>query len=277
MQGLTEIAGLKIMAIAAESSTADSGAESGIPRLFDIDRRVYGEWGVRVFPSIVLVDSKGTVSKTNAGWSPGDRDDLRYELEVLTGARAREGVDSNLQILETGSEHDLSLRHFHAGKQLWDEGLQERAREAWMSALKADSLCLEARLYLGRYYLRLGDIDSAQAHFQVANANKPSAESLRLLAQCRIQTGDLRKAEEYLEDALDLNRRSSDSKLALAEVYLLQGDLEESRSMVDEVMAMTKDNPRGYYLLGRIAETEGDLPAALEQYRRALQILVLDR
>jgi tetratricopeptide (TPR) repeat protein len=266
---------LKIAAIL--SKLPETRYDVDFPILIDPEREVYGVWGVRVLPTIVLIDKEGKLFKTKSGYGLGAAQVLQDDLEILLGIKTEDEIEAERTETSTeGSFDSAAIRHFHAGKKLWDNGFLERAHNEWKESIKRDSIYTQPRIYLGKYYLQIDEIENAKAQFEIALDLEETSEILTLLSRSEILLGDLENAETHIEQALDLNRRSSEAKLTLAEIYILQGDSFEAESLIDEVKLLNSNHPRVYYLLGRISESAGDSQEAIRNYRRALDILLSD-
>ncbi len=255
----------------------EEAADYPFPLLLDPDKTVYGNWGLRVFPTVVLVNREGLVTFTHSGFGATAEEILADEIAVLMGVKTREEISREKENVGAGIQtDDTAARHFQAGKKLWDDGFPERAREEWEKSLQADSTYTPGHFYLGKYYLRAGEPEPALKHLQFALQEEATPEALILAARACLLQGDLDQAENYADRALDANRRSPEAKLTLAEIYLEENDLAESEAFVQEVMLISKRNPKAYYLLGRIAEAKGDMEQALVNYRRALELLIAE-
>jgi len=159
---------------------------------------------------------------------------------------------------------------FLRGKQLWEEGFLERAKDEWEKVVENDSAYASSRYYIGQYYWGTKEYGKAEEYFLTALGVHQDAETLVSLARCQIRLGELEQAEENLEKALDFNRRSFTAKLGLAEVYLQRNELDKAEGLVREVLLLKKDEPHGYYLLGRLAEAGGDYDSAVNYYRTGI-------
>jgi Tfp pilus assembly protein PilF len=270
-----ELPDLQIAAIL--NRPAEEPVNYPFPLLVDTDKSVYSKWGIRVFPTVILVDREGRVAFTHSGFGSTAEEIIADEIAVLTGVKTRDEIEREKESLRAQiPTEDTAGRHFQAGKKLWDDGFLERAKTEWEKALQADSSNTPANLYLARYYLRIGEPDVAEEYLRFVLEKEETPEALILMARSYLRQGDLDQSEEYANRALDANRRSPEAKLTLAEIYLEQNDLSESEAYIQEVMLITKHNPKAYYLMGRIAEVQGNPAEAIENYRHALELLITE-
>ena len=84
--------------------------------------------------------------------------------------------------------------------------------------------------------------------------------------------GKNEEASRTLEDATRLDPQYLPARMKLAEVLLTLGRQDESQKICE---AIVKDDPQfapAYYWLGRVDAAKGNVPASIEQYRKACQL-----
>ena len=175
----------------------------------------------------------------------------------------------------------LALYKAYVGKSYLDNGDLKKAETSLKDALKIDSECAAAYLYLGDVYYANGHIDNAisawrrivalhpkiayvtfrrleKAFYEkgkfekivdlyngVLEKNPGDVRTLMTLANIQRKKGDLDDALRYVQTALEFDPESTRAKQALARLYYEKGDTERSlRAMVEAFNGFSSDDER---------------------------------
>ncbi|GAB5486446.1 MAG: hypothetical protein Pars2KO_00160 [Parasphingorhabdus sp.] len=129
---------------------------------------------------------------------------------------------------------------------------------------KSRSRLPEQSLYLAHAYLLQQKPEEALELIGEVKDHKPY--SLRLLAQARLQNGEMSEAWKVIEKALSVSSNDADI-LSLAGQYQLSvGNIDEAQRYADRSLASAEPSVESYLLQGRIHSIRGDLEKALQQY-----------
>jgi tetratricopeptide (TPR) repeat protein len=113
--------------------------------------------------------------------------------------------------------------------------------------------------------------DRAAACYQRAKQLAPSAfQWSYYLAIARADAGEPEAAIAAFRQTLQLTPSDLPARLRLAELLLARGDRTESRRIYADLVREHADSALAQYGLGRTQAEEGDVAAAVESYRRAL-------
>jgi len=139
------------------------------------------------------------------------------------------------------------------------------AETAFRKVIQQDSTHAEdVNLYLAHAHLLQGESDEALA--LISEQEAAGSYALRLLAQARLQGGELSKAWATIERAIVAAPNDADI-LALAGQYQLStGNIDEAKQYARRAIASPKPGVEAYLLMGRIHSIQGELDNALEQY-----------
>jgi Tfp pilus assembly protein PilF len=106
----------------------------------------------------------------------------------------------------------------------WEQRQFEQASQEYVVELQKFPLDDEAHLRIGEYLLSQGKVGEAVPQLETAlQVNKRSWELDRALGQASMATGDMAKAQSWLESAIQQNPSDALSHQLLAEVYRTTG------------------------------------------------------
>lgn len=216
------------------------------PLGLDFDRVLYGQLGIIVLPTTIVVDAKGRLAHVIAGYKP----DYLHMLDVY--ARHALGLLDDRQLEEQltakGFRHDSAsdraARHRAAAGLLREKGLRDQAEKELRSAMEVDPTDMEARLDLASLCIAMDRFDEA----------RPLVE-------------EVMKSETN-------NRRA---KLLRGMLLFHDGNLDEAEKVLNESLVLNTDPARTHYYLGLVYEKKGQSDQAMEHYRQALQRLLDER
>ncbi len=220
--------------------------EKGItyPVLIDIDRRVYGDYGVRVYPTTVIVDREGKVSRAIPGHAVTYQTMvdgyLRHALGEITEEQLQDAISPKNREL-AGKEDLAAERKYNLALRFTETRLFDKAIEAAKGSLEAKPDVAKAHTLLGFLYLEEGEPEKAKGEFQ---------------------------------KALELEPHSHDAQTGLGGAMIAQGEID---SAIDILKEAVQTNPRpqmAYYELGRAHELKGEKDRAIEMYKKAMDRII---
>jgi tetratricopeptide (TPR) repeat protein len=216
-----------------------------VPLGLDASRRLYGELGLIVFPTTVIIDKEGNLAHVLSTRGPEYARTLEAYVRHTLGELDEPGLEASLRSRPSrmGSPKSLAARHRSAARLLWDKGLIDDARRELIKATELDPEDANIRL-------DLADIDLA------AGAD---AEALEL-------------ARGVLGDAPEHRR----AKELVGIARFRMGEIDEAERMLTEALVLNPDPGRVLYYLGRIAESQGRTGEAMRRYREAAEQVLLD-
>lgn len=238
---------LRVLAV---STSRDSQESSGklvkkngltFPIAADLNRKMYGDCGVVVAPTTLLVDEKGILRYEQTHTPPGYAIQLHLHTDLLLGKINPKQLEARLAQMKSRKpkaevSHDRRLAM--ARMMIEDEKLDEAV--ALLTQLTSEQTSPRTAALLGDCYLRLGRVEDAAKCLEPFAGLKRSPPGLKLaLARLEVRRGDDEKAERYLLDALEKAPRKE----------------------------------RILFELGRLYERQDQPSKALDCYRRALEAI----
>ena len=105
------------------------------------------------------------------------------------------------------------------------------------------------------------------------NFGRRKAADLRQSARSAQQAKDWAKAETLWRKSLEEDPGDRMATAGLAQVLVYNGKFEEARRFADELVVKWPDDENGPTVLARLAEEHGETQAAIEQWRRVLDLV----
>jgi len=126
---------------------------------------------------------------------------------------------------------------------------------------------------LGRILVRRGDCTQAVPFLEKALPKMADSDEANFyLGFAYLRTGQLEKAREQLEKALELNPRFGygEPHLRLGECYQALGDLQTAARQLQQFAEIHSSSSEGFYRLGKVLEKSGKKEEAGRAYRSAV-------
>ena len=173
------------------------------------------------------------------------------------------------------------------------------------NVLQIDKQSAEARWLLGKSYLDMGDILSAEKELQrslklgwshddvlpalarvmlaqgkYAEVGKLDNTGLQAHAMASLMAskamaamalGENRKGKKLIESALEYEPESSEALIAKARILANQGDLANAGATLDELLSRDPDNGNAWDIMGDIQLSQKDSDGALASYTKAIE------
>ena len=150
--------------------------------------------------------------------------------------------------------------------------IRDRVQKAYQD-VEAKPRDAEANGRMGMLLQAFSQFESAELCYQRARMLDPKRfQWAYYLGLTQSLDGKNAEASRTLQDATLLDPQYLPARMKLAEVLLTLGRLDESQRICESII---KDDPQfvpAYYWLGRVDAAKGDVPASIEQYRKACQL-----
>ena len=211
-----------------------------LPVLIDKARKVYSSYGIRVYPTTVLIGKDGMISRSLPGHP------LTYPTILEGYIRSALGEidkDELSKILSTDKK-------------------------------KADPALLEAeRNYnLALKFTSSGLIDQAIMTAKKSVESKPDiAKSHILLGFLLLKNEETEMALESFNKALGIDPDSKDAKTGLGEVHIRKGEFDSAIEILTPATVANPYSQMAYYKLAKAYELKGEKDKSIEMYNKAIQ------
>jgi peroxiredoxin len=213
------------------------------PVLIDRGRDFFSDYGVRVYPSTVIIDKEGKLAKYLPGHALTYKmtldGNLRHILGEIDETQLQEAIHPRKK--EKPQTEFVGERMYNLALFFTESGLIDQAIEAAKAAVKADPGIAKSHELLGFLYLEEEAADSAQVEFN---------------------------------RALEIEPTSHDARTGLGGAMILKGDIDGA---IEVLLSAAQINPypqMTYYELGRAYELKGEKDKALDMYKKSLDKII---
>lgn len=250
VQGMSDFLkakGINVLTIDAQGDEAaiinEVVTESALsmPVYVDSAKQAYGNLGIFVMPSVMLVAADGAVF-AGMGYSHDLGQRLKGEIEVLLGEKTAAQIEEELRpvMVERPQEEKVADRHYHLGLTMVERGQPESA----MGEL-AKAIALEPGM--GKAHVHLGCL--------------------------QLDAGQVAEAKASLVKGMGLEPDMIEGKICQAKIKALDGAADEAIDDINFLMLRNSRNYTLHYVLATVLEGKADLAGAMKEYRKAYELL----
>ncbi|RME86083.1 MAG: tetratricopeptide repeat protein, partial [Planctomycetota bacterium] len=178
----------------------------------------------------------------------------------------RENFSQNIETTQKGKSLSDSyyIKKYKISDDLLDRGV-------YLSNLEPKEVVVEFLNNRGNYFYRLGNLEKAEADFNLALAHSlnfiPAYGSKGFIA---LRKGALKEARNYFKEALEINPFYGMALLGMGEIYLKLNHLKKAEEYFQRLVELEPENPLGLTNLGLIYGRKGHLDKALELHQKAV-------
>lgn len=216
------------------------------PIMLDAQRQLYGDLGLIVLPTTIVVDPAGRLAHVISSYKADYEYVLRAYAEHALGVLDDQGLQRRLETtsFDRDRPEDQIARHRAAARMLAESGLPGEAEKELRAALKIEEAHDGTRLDLAALLLSAGRLD---------------------------------EAAELVDQVLATNPGHRRGRLLQGVVLFHQGKLPQAEAVLTETLMFNPDPVENHYYLGLIYEQQGDCARALEHYRASLSRMLENR
>jgi peroxiredoxin/predicted negative regulator of RcsB-dependent stress response len=213
------------------------------PLLIDKDRQAYSDYGIRVFPTTVIIDGDGKLAYDIPSHPLTYKNTLEGYVRRLIGEIDEEELKNVLSprkeekdeaVLEAERRYDLAMKFVQMR-------MLDQAISAAIKSIEAKSDMAKSHVLLGFLYLNSGEADNALAAFDKALALTPDA---------------------------------NDAKTGKGGALIMKGEVDSAIEILNEAAVANPYAQMTYYELGKAYERKGDKDKSLEMYKKAIEKII---
>ncbi|MCL7489604.1 MAG: tetratricopeptide repeat protein [Desulfobulbaceae bacterium] len=227
---------VKVLLVNAQGDPKDvmesvvSGLSGKMPVYTDDSQKAYGDLGIFIVPSVMLVDKDGKIV-AGLGYSHDFSDRLKGEVQVMLGEKSRADMEKDLrpEMVEKSKEEKQTTRHLNTAMVMMKRGQTDSAISELKKALEIDPQMAEAQGQLGCLYLDKGQLDEAKKALDASYEIDPDYLPANICdARVRAEEGSPDEAVEDLKALLFRNARNPDLHYTLGTIYEKQEKFTEA-------------------------------------------------
>jgi len=250
--GLSE-ADLNVFLIISHTPTAEQikqlqeDDKIAVEILLDKNLEAFGDYGVTVLPSVVVIDKQGRIDLALSG-VPLSFDDVVVDAVLLSMGRiTQQQYESSGYAAQKINAQQESVTRAHRITSL----AGQLARRGFMT------------LALERYREAL-EIDNSYLHARVG------------MARCLLKLNLLPDAIEELQTVLKADADHIEANLVLSQIEIVQGGdgLADGKTRLQKILRLNPEHPEANYLMGMVCEAQGETDHALNYYKKAAERLL---
>jgi tetratricopeptide (TPR) repeat protein len=215
--------------------------------LLDKNLKAFGDYGITVLPSTVVIDKEGRIDLALSGVPLTFADMVEDAILLAMGHITRQQLESSGSAVQQTDAQQESVKRAHrltslAG-QLARRGYTALALERYREALGLDNTYQEARIGTARCLVKLNLLPDAVGQLQTVLLADPN----------------------HVE-----------ANLVMSQIEIVQGGdgITESKMRLQRILAMNPDHPEANYLMGMVCELQGEADHALNYYKKAAKRLL---
>ncbi len=241
--------GVKAICLIQNSDDQDEAArmirekDVSCPLFIDSGRKAYGDYGVRVFPTTVLVNSEGNIAYDIPSHP------LTYRMKLDGYVRRMVG-----EINDEELEHALSPQ-------------KDRKDSDTLEAMRLHNLAMK--------FVKMKMFDQAvDTAIKSVDAKPDLIEPLTLLGFLYLETDEADKALETFNRAAEIAPDSNDVKTGLGGALILHREYDKAIEVLEGAAVANPYPHMTYYELGKAYEQKGDKDRSIEMYKKAIEKIV---
>lgn len=213
------------------------------PLLVDSDRNAYGDYGVRVFPTTVLVNKDGAIAYDIPSHP------LTYKIKL----------DGYIRRM-LGEINDEELENIMSPQ-------KEKKDAATLEAMRLHNLAMK--------FVKMRMFDQAVSTAVKSVEAKPDLiEPITLLGFLYLETDEAEKALETFNKAVKLAPESNDIKTGLGGALILNKEYDRAIEILEGATVANPYAQMTYYELGKAYELKGDQDKSIAMYKKAIEKIV---
>ena len=242
--------GVQFIGIAGETDDHDkisrilNALKIKFPVLLDSNRSLLGSYGIRVYPTTLLIDRMGILIHAIPGHPVLYNSLVDGYLRYMLGEINEEGLKTAISPQKTAVDEAalMAERDYNLAVKFAEVGLLNRAVKTAEMSLTYKPDVIKARNLLGFLYLQTADPEKAIEEFQKALDNDPSSFDAKTgIGMACLHKGEADYAIEVLTEAAKLNNKSSVIYYELGKAHELKGDKDTALSMYKKSLQVTEE------------------------------------
>ncbi len=240
---------IKVITVIADSDSQDevkkilSENEIEFSVVVDSGRQLYSNYGVRVYPTTLIIDGEGLLSHSIPSHPLSYKKLLKVHLQKALGEIDERELEEALSPGKGKKDKSTleALRSYNLALKFVKSGMTDIAIMTVKKSIKADPEMAKSHILLGFLYLEEKESDLA---------------------------------EEAFNRAMELDPRSNDAKTGLGGALILKGEIDRAIEILTPAAIANPYPQMTYYELGKAYEIQGEKDRSIEMYKKAIEKII---
>jgi len=215
--------------------------------LLDKNLNAFGDYGVTVLPSIVVIDKQGSIDLALSG-VPLSFADMVEDAILLATER-------------------ITRQQFESSRSAAQQTVAQQESEK-----RAQRLTSLARQLANRNYTEL----ALKRYRQVLDLNNTYTEARVGVARCLIKLNLMPDAIEELQKILQNDAEHVEANLVMSQIEIIRGSdgIEAGKQRIQRILSADPVHPEANYLMGTVYEAQGQFDQAMNYYKKSARLLL---
>lgn len=215
--------------------------------LLDKNLKAFGDYGITVLPSTVVIDRQGRVDLAISGVPLSFADMVEDAILLATERITRQQFESS-------------------------QSAGQRTNVEQESVMRAHRLTSLARQLSVRNYTAL----ALKRYRQALELDNTYNEARVGVARCLIKLNLIPDAIQELQEILQSNAEDVEANLVISQIEIIQGgdSIAEGKQRIQQILTVNPENPEANYLMGMACEAQDQKDNALNYYKKAARLLL---
>ncbi len=241
--------GIQIISVIPDSDNKDAArnilGENGIsyPFFIDADRQFYSSYGIRVYPTTVIIDRDGIIvydiPSHPLTYKPTLEGYIRNLLGEIDESQLKEVLSPHKEKKDSASPE--ASRLYNLAMKFTESRMLDMAIETAIKSVRADPEMVKSHILLGFLYLATQEAD---------------------------------KALEVFNRTMEMDPGSHDAKTGYGGALILKGDIDRAIEILNSAAVANPYPQMTYYELGKAYELKGDKDMSVEMYKKAIEKII---
>ncbi len=215
--------------------------------LFDKKLKAFGDYGITVLPSIVVINKEHRIALALSGVPLSFADMVEDAILLATKRITQQQLESSQSLMQETSAQQETVKRVrlltNLARQLARRNFTAIALKRYREVLELDNTYIEAMVGVAR---------------------------------CLIKLNLLSDAIEELQKILQINAEHVEANLMMSQIEIIQGGdgIADGRHRIEQILTVNPDHPEANYLMGMVCEAQGEMEHALKYYKKAAKRLL---
>lgn len=258
--------------VAVVAEVADR-LQLSFPVLVDHGLNAFHSYGVIAVPTTILIDKNQKIQFEMSGWPITAVQEMN---SILAAHFEGEKVGAKEEVKVDRSPENKADRYCQIGVKALKSKRTEKGGVKWLKkAISADPDYILPYLSLGAYYHEKGEKEAAREQYEKAVKLQPNnSRALGGLALILLQEENYSAAQKRVESALDADKTYTPGYYYLGYLKGRQGEVQHAQELFNRAEEINPLDYRIHLYRGRMFEERNNLGQAVENYKKALELIL---